>query len=75
MCHPSSKVFSLAKDPELKRFGVSIPEDLLEQFDVLVKAKRYVGRSEAIRDAMGRLKASKRGTRPLSVSCISIKLS
>ncbi|MHA2005250.1 MAG: nickel-responsive transcriptional regulator NikR [Candidatus Thorarchaeota archaeon] len=42
----------MAKDPELKRFGVSIPEDLLEQFDVLVKAKRYVGRSEAIRDAM-----------------------
>ncbi|MHA1939756.1 MAG: nickel-responsive transcriptional regulator NikR [Candidatus Thorarchaeota archaeon] len=42
----------MAKDPELKRFGVSVPEDLLEQFDVLVKAKRYVGRSEAIRDAM-----------------------
>jgi CopG family nickel-responsive transcriptional regulator len=46
------EVFLLAKDPELKRFGVSIPEDLLEQFDALVKAKRYVGRSEAIRDAM-----------------------
>ncbi|MHA2211417.1 MAG: CopG family ribbon-helix-helix protein, partial [Candidatus Thorarchaeota archaeon] len=42
----------MVKNPELKRFGVSIPEDLLEQFDVLVKAKRYVGRSEAIRDAM-----------------------
>jgi CopG family nickel-responsive transcriptional regulator len=36
----------------LKRFGVSIPEDLLEQFDELVEKKGYVGRSEAIRDAM-----------------------
>lgn len=42
----------MAKDSELKRFGVSIPEDLLEQFDFLVRAKGYVGRSEAIRDAM-----------------------
>ena len=36
----------------LKRFGVSIPEDLLEKFDKLVEKKEYVGRSEAIRDAM-----------------------
>lgn len=36
----------------LKRFGVSIPEDLLEEFDRLVEEKSYVGRSEAIRDAM-----------------------
>jgi CopG family nickel-responsive transcriptional regulator len=36
----------------LKRFGVSIPEDLLEKFDKLVEKKAYVGRSEAIRDAM-----------------------
>ena len=36
----------------LKRFGVSIPEDLLERFDELVEKKGYVGRSEAIRDAM-----------------------
>ena len=36
----------------LKRFGVSIPEDLLEKFDQLVEKKGYVGRSEAIRDAM-----------------------
>ena len=36
----------------LKRFGVSIPEDLLEKFDELVQRKGYVGRSEAIRDAM-----------------------
>jgi CopG family nickel-responsive transcriptional regulator len=42
----------LGKESELKRFGVSIPENLLEQFDLLVKAKRYIGRSEAIRDAM-----------------------
>ncbi|MHA1933874.1 MAG: nickel-responsive transcriptional regulator NikR [Candidatus Thorarchaeota archaeon] len=37
---------------ELKRFGVSIPEDLLEEFDKIVNQKGYVGRSEAIRDAM-----------------------
>ncbi|MGY5858053.1 MAG: nickel-responsive transcriptional regulator NikR [Candidatus Thorarchaeota archaeon] len=36
----------------LKRFGVSIPEDLLEKFDELVEKKGYIGRSEAIRDAM-----------------------
>jgi len=36
----------------LKRFGVSVPEDLLEKFDKLVEKKAYVGRSEAIRDAM-----------------------
>ncbi len=36
----------------LKRFGVSIPEDLLEKFDKLVEKRAYVGRSEAIRDAM-----------------------
>lgn len=36
----------------LKRFGVSIPEDLLDKFDTLVEKKGYNGRSEAIRDAM-----------------------
>jgi CopG family nickel-responsive transcriptional regulator len=36
----------------LKRFGVSVPEDLLEKFDELVEKKGYIGRSEAIRDAM-----------------------
>ncbi len=50
-----SEVYKLAKEPELKRFGVSIPEDLLERFDSLVEAKGYVGRSEAIRDAMRHL--------------------
>ncbi len=37
---------------KVKRFGVSIPEDLLKQFDDIVEEKGYVGRSEAIRDAM-----------------------
>ncbi|MGY5863753.1 MAG: nickel-responsive transcriptional regulator NikR [Candidatus Thorarchaeota archaeon] len=36
----------------LKRFGVSVPEELLEKFDDIVKKKGYIGRSEAIRDAM-----------------------
>lgn len=36
----------------LKRFGVSVPEDLLSKFDKLVEEKGYLGRSEAIRDAM-----------------------
>ena len=36
----------------LERFGVSIPDDLLKRFDALVKKKGYIGRSEAIRDAM-----------------------
>jgi CopG family nickel-responsive transcriptional regulator len=36
----------------LKRFGVSVPENLLEEFDNLVEERGYVGRSEAIRDAM-----------------------
>lgn len=36
----------------LKRFGVSVPEDLLKKFDDIVREKGYIGRSEAIRDAM-----------------------
>ncbi|MFW9907006.1 MAG: nickel-responsive transcriptional regulator NikR [Candidatus Thorarchaeota archaeon] len=36
----------------LKRFGVSIPKDLLKHFDDLIEQKGYIGRSEAIRDAM-----------------------
>jgi CopG family transcriptional regulator, nickel-responsive regulator len=35
---------------ELVRFGVSIPEDLLEKFDALISEKGYTNRSEAIRD-------------------------
>jgi CopG family nickel-responsive transcriptional regulator len=36
----------------IKRFGVSVPKDLLDRFDNIVETKGYVGRSEAIRDAM-----------------------
>lgn len=32
------------------RFGVSVPEDLLEQFDEKIDEKMYTNRSEAIRD-------------------------
>ncbi len=35
---------------ELVRFGVSIPADLLDKFDVLISEKGYTNRSEAIRD-------------------------
>jgi CopG family transcriptional regulator, nickel-responsive regulator len=35
---------------DLARFGVSIPDDLLEKFDGLIKDKGYNNRSEAIRD-------------------------
>jgi len=35
---------------DLVRFGVSIPDDLLEKFDVLISQKGYTNRSEAIRD-------------------------
>ena len=35
---------------DLVRFGVSIPDDLLEKFDVLIAEKGYTNRSEAIRD-------------------------
>ena len=34
----------------LKRFGVSIEEELLRQFDELIERKQYENRSEAIRD-------------------------
>lgn len=36
----------------LTRFGVSIPQDLVQQFDELIEQKRYPNRSEAIRDLM-----------------------
>jgi CopG family nickel-responsive transcriptional regulator len=48
----SIEEFQMKKDSDLKRFGVSIPRDLLQQFDLLVHSRGYVGRSEAIRDAM-----------------------
>jgi len=34
------------------RFGVSVPEELLERFDRIIEEKGYVNRSEAIRDLM-----------------------
>jgi CopG family nickel-responsive transcriptional regulator len=35
---------------DLVRFGVSIPDDLLERFDALISGQGYTNRSEAIRD-------------------------
>ncbi|MGB9588372.1 MAG: nickel-responsive transcriptional regulator NikR [Armatimonadota bacterium] len=34
------------------RFGVSIPAELVQSFDGIIKAKGYANRSEAIRDMM-----------------------
>lgn len=36
--------------PEITRFGVSIPNSLLTNFDQLIQQKGYQNRSEAIRD-------------------------
>lgn len=36
--------------PKLIRFGVSMDEDLLQKFDVLIEQRKYANRSEAIRD-------------------------
>jgi CopG family nickel-responsive transcriptional regulator len=35
---------------DLVRFGVSIPDDLLDKFDALIAEQGYTNRSEAIRD-------------------------
>jgi CopG family transcriptional regulator, nickel-responsive regulator len=35
---------------DVVRFGVSIPDDLLDKFDVLIEREGYTNRSEAIRD-------------------------
>jgi CopG family nickel-responsive transcriptional regulator len=54
-CVTSDEIVLLLMDVRvmtLKRFGVSVPEELLEKFDGLVDKKGYIGRSEAIRDAM-----------------------
>jgi len=37
-------------EPELIRFGISIPADLLKSFDALLNEKKNQNRSEAIRD-------------------------
>lgn len=34
----------------LFRFGVSLPRDLIENFDALIKERTYTNRSEALRD-------------------------
>jgi CopG family nickel-responsive transcriptional regulator len=36
--------------PRVLRFGVSLEEDLLKKFDLLVGKRKYASRSEAIRD-------------------------
>ncbi len=36
----------------IERFGISVPRDLLEKFDQIIKKKGYSCRSEAIRDLM-----------------------
>lgn len=36
--------------PELQRFGVSMPEGLLQDFDAHIAREGYVNRSEALRD-------------------------
>jgi len=35
---------------EIVRFGVSLEKELLKNFDILIKEKSYLNRSEAIRD-------------------------
>ncbi len=40
----------LQKMGETKRFGISLPPDLLEKFDEKIDEKMYTNRSEAIRD-------------------------
>ncbi|QDA30853.1 nickel-responsive transcriptional regulator NikR [Thermococcus indicus] len=37
---------------KITRFGVSVPDELLERFDRIIEEKGYVNRSEAIRDMM-----------------------
>ncbi len=38
------------KNVKLTRFGVSVPEDLIESFDAYIRERGYSNRSEAIRD-------------------------
>jgi CopG family nickel-responsive transcriptional regulator len=39
-------------EQELSRIGISLPESLLEKFDVIIKKRGYSSRSEGIRDAI-----------------------
>jgi CopG family transcriptional regulator, nickel-responsive regulator len=43
-------IYNLPMSENLLRFGVSIPEKLLEKFDSHIKKQGYENRSEAIRD-------------------------
>ncbi|MFC1571200.1 nickel-responsive transcriptional regulator NikR [Candidatus Margulisiibacteriota bacterium] len=37
---------------QVERFGISVPKDLLDEFDRIIKKKGYSCRSEAVRDLM-----------------------
>ncbi|MDQ1255060.1 MAG: CopG family transcriptional regulator, nickel-responsive regulator [Euryarchaeota archaeon] len=39
-------------DTKLMRIGVSLPDNLLDEFDEIIEKKGYICRSEAIRDAI-----------------------
>ena len=39
-------------EQELSRIGISLPESLLEKFDMIIKNRGYSSRSEGIRDAI-----------------------
>ena len=38
----------------LKRFSISLEEELLAQFDAFIRSRGYVNRSEAVRDLIRR---------------------
>ncbi len=60
---------------ELSRFGVSVEEDLLVSFDVLIDLQGYENRSEALRDLMrAALIKSKLENHPESVAIGSLTL-
>jgi CopG family nickel-responsive transcriptional regulator len=48
----------------LSRFGVSIPDDLLERFDKLISRKGYTNRSEAVRDLIRDLLVDEEWSKP-----------
>ena len=50
--------------PELTRFGISMDQRLLEQFDALLGRKGYANRSEAIRDLIRNTLVEDQWTKP-----------
>ena len=44
--------YSMTSDDELSRIGVSLPKNLLDQFDEILDFRQYASRSEGIRDAI-----------------------